>query len=309
MKSKIRKLYNTSKIGKLLLSPLFWLHDRYYFNAKKDLQFSTERFKKCVGYTPNIIQPKTFNEKIQWLKINDRQAIHTLCADKYKVREIVEKEIGAQYLIPLLFHSDNINALTSDNIPNEPCIIKTNHDSGSVFIVKDKAQLDIVKAREELGRSLHQNYYHINREWQYKNIPPRIIIEKLLTNEDGDIPNDYKVFCFNGKAEYIQVDGNRFTKHVRAFYDTEWKQLPFEIKYPTMDVIPSPQNLRLIIELAEKLSSPFPFARIDFYEIGKKVFFGEITFHPVSGFGPFLPSEWDKKLGDMLPLKRSRQFT
>jgi hypothetical protein len=308
MKSIIKSLYHSSKLGKLLFSPLIWAHDSYHFNTKKDREFSILRFRAQAGYQPNIDKPTTFNEKMQWLKLNDRQEIHTLCADKYKVRALVEKEIGAEYLIPLLFKTDDIKQLTLENIPDEPCIIKPNHDSGSIFIVKDKITLDLKKAQQELGRSLHRNYYHINREWQYKNIPPLVLIEKLLTNDQGDIPNDYKVFCFAGKAKCIQVDSDRFTQHARAFYDTKWQPLPFDLKYSKVEEIPPPKNLKLIIELAEKLSKPFPFARIDFYEIDNQVYFGEITFHPESGFGAFSPQEWDEKLGNMVPLERSGKY-
>lgn len=301
---------------KPFLRPLIYAkHSLYQFVKSKIIPLAKQRllsdeafikqlFYKKLGYEPSLSNPKTFNEKMQWLKINDRTPKHTMCADKYAVREFIRTELGEQYLIPLLRHTDDLEEITRESLPDEPCIIKTTHDSGNYFVVRDKKNItdnewQIFKSKFE--KSIHRNYYYCSREWQYKHIKSKIIIEKLLL-ENGTLPNDYKFYCFNGKSEFVLVDFDKHTDHKRNFYDVNWRQLELRRKYPNGKDVPRPKCLEEMICLAEKLAEQFCFLRVDFYEVNGCVYFGEMTFHPASGFGAFEPKEWDLKLGQKLRL-------
>ncbi|WP_440122509.1 ATP-grasp fold amidoligase family protein [Tenacibaculum sp. Ill] len=255
-----------------------------------------------MGYKLDLQKPLTLNSKIQWLKLNERSNLHTICADKYKVRNFIKKTLGEEYLIPLFFVTKDVNKITPENLPSTPFIIKTNHDSGTYFIVKDKSNQDWNEIKKALKSSLKNNYYYKGKEWQYKNIDPCIIVEKLLQTSEGTIPSDLKFHCFNGKVTFIQVDIDRKTNHRRSLFDINWNLLDFQIHYPKGGYVKKPDSLDKLIEFSEKISKNFTLARVDFYEVNNKIFFGEITFHPESGFGNISPIEWDYKLGDLLEL-------
>jgi hypothetical protein len=261
-------------------------------------------FLKRMGYELSLAHPRTFNEKMQWLKLNDRTSKHTLCADKYAVRAFIEKEIGERYLIPIFYHTSTLDEITRELLPDEPCIIKTTHDSGNTFIVRDKSRItenEWHHFKTKFQKSMHRNYYYWSREWQYKHIKPRIVIEKLLL-DNGEIPNDYKLHCFNGKVKFVQVDMDRYTNHQRNIYDIHWNRQDFRWKFPPGRDSSKPKYLDEMIRLAEKLAKPFYFVRVDFYEVMGAVYFGEMTFHPESGLGMIEPHEWDVKLGEMIKL-------
>lgn len=300
--------YHETAIGKTLLSPLKEHLDNKEFNDDNDRKFIMERFISTFNTEPNLASPVTFNEKLQWLKLNDRTPLHTICADKLAVREIIKKEIGEQHLIPLLLATDNIADLTADNLPEAPFVIKTNHDSGNVFIVTDKNTVDYEHIQQKLKYSLRHNYYHTSREWQYKNIKPTIIVERLISDQHGEVPKDYKIHCINGEPEFIQVDSDRFKTHRRTIYDTQWNEQSYAYKYQSLSGIERPKHLDKMLELARKLAKPFPFARIDFYDTGKELYFGEITFHPESGFGAFIPHKWDEILGKKIHLEKTGDY-
>ncbi len=246
--------------------------------------------------------PKTFNEKIQWLKLTDRTPLHTQCADKYAVRSYVKNKLGEEYLIPLVLQTEDVSDLVPENFPDYPFIIKTNHDSSGGLIVRNKSKINWVKARREFRNKLKNNYYYGLGEWQYKNIKPCLIAEKLLSDVNGNIPPDFKLFCFNGRVKLIQLDLDRETAHKRNMYDTQWNLLDFKYIYEQGPDYPRPTSLDKMISLAEKIARDFIFVRVDFYNIGGKVYFGEITFHPESGAGKFIPEIWDSKLGQLLQL-------
>ena len=250
----------------------------------------------------NLKNPKTLNEKIQWLKLYDRTDLHTLCADKLKVRPYIKELVGEKYLIPLVFSTKNVEDIKPENLPDYPIIIKTNHDSGTFFIIKDKVKQDWKSIRKELKKALLSNYYYASREWQYKNIEPFIIVEKLLLTDDKKVPMDLKLHCFNGKVEFIQVDINRETNHCRSFFNIDWELLNFGLGYPRGQKVLKPENLSLLVSLAEKISSKFYLSRIDFYELKGMVFFGEITLHHGSGYEQFSPKEKDLEYGNLLKL-------
>ena len=262
-------------------------------------------FKMKTGYKLNLKEPKTFNEKLQWLKLYGRNHLYTKLADKYEVREYIKDKIGEEYLIPLLGVYNTFDEINFDELPNE-FVIKCNHDCASVVICKDKKNFDYDAAKGKIEKALKRNYYYGGREWVYKNIKPRIIIEKCMEDASGQDLKDYKFFCFNGVAKMFKIDFNRFKNHQANYYDVKTKKiLPFgEFEYPPdyNKKIAIPKNIDKMIKLANQLSKDIPFARVDFYNINEKIYFGEITFYPAAGFGKFTSKEWDYKLGEMLEL-------
>ena len=278
-----------------------------YLYPNEDFLFATSNYKLQFEEDLNLEMPRTFNEKIQWLKLNDRTQLHVKCADKIAVRDYVKEKIGEHYLIPLIFSTKKATKITPKILPDYPVIIKANHDSGSYIIVREKNKLNWKEIRLMFKKALEFNYYFNLREWQYKNISPQILIEKLLIKKDGSIPEDYKFHCFNGKVKYIQVDLDRETKHTRNMYNINWTLLDLEFHYPKGTYSPPPVCLEKMISLAEKLAISFYYVRIDFYQINNDIFFGEITFHPEGGFGKFNPKKWDLIFGEQLKLPISIQ--
>lgn len=272
------------------------------------------KFKWHMGYAINLKNPKTLNEKINWLKLYDRTSLHTQCSDKFKVRAYVKEKIGDDYLVPLYFETMDPEKIIPENLPDVSCIIKANHDSGGGIFVRDKNSIDWKQVQESLRLRLKTNYYPRSKEWQYKNIIPRIIVEKLLENKAGQIPFDYKVHCFNGKVEMISVDMGRGTQeHHRNWYFPNWERAPFSWSSPKEDgkeTNPSehdadkPSTLSKMIELSETLAKPFSYVRVDWYDVDGELFFGEITFHHDGGFRPIHPKIWDLKLGEKLIIKK-----
>ena len=304
----LKYIYHNTLLGKLLI---YVYHNTKNRIAPEKLLLE-QRYKKIFGKKPNLKDPKTLNEKIIWLKLNDRTPLHTQCADKYAVREYVTRKIGEQYLVPLLFQTKNPKDIVADNLPNIPCIIKTNHDSGGVFFVNDKLKIDYPDLQSRLKNRLKRNYYWQSKEWQYKNIKPRIIVEKLLLDKAGYIPMDYKLHCFNGKVNMIQVDMGRGTdEHYRNWYSAEWIREPYKWssskgngKYtdPSNEDVAKPNSLEKMIELSESLAEPFTYVRVDWYDVRGKIYFGELTFHHDGGNRPIEPKEWDLKLGERLDI-------
>lgn len=249
----------------------------------------------------DIDSPETFNEKIQWLKLYDRNPLYSQLADKYLVRDYVTSKIGEEYLNPLFAVYDNHREIDFSSLPNA-FVLKANHGSGEILIVKDKTTIDERKVRAICRKWLLKNYYHAGREWVYKNIIPKIVCEHLLTDDDNQIPFDYKVFCFNGEPCFIQVDVDRFENHTRIFFDSQWQEQDFELAYKRPDKhIDRPYHLEEMMNLSRKLAVNIPFVRIDFYALPKLVF-GEMTFYPGNGFEHFYPPEWDLKMGKFLQL-------
>lgn len=278
-----------------------WLPDSTYLKLM---------FRLKMGSRLNLKNPRTFSEKLQWLKLYNRQPEYTTMVDKYAVKEYVAGIIGEEYIMPTLGVWDRPEDINWETLPNQ-FVLKTTHGGGStgVVICKDKDSFDKQKAIDKLNESLKMDIYHLFREWPYKNVPKRIIAEKFITpspNED-DLP-DYKFFCFNGVPKYCQVIGGRNTTETIDFFDLNWNHQPFHEprKFPHADPQPQPpQHFELMIWLARKLAANKPFSRIDFYDVNGRVLFGEITFYPTSGMGGFDPKEWDYKFGDLIKLPNS----
>ncbi len=255
-------------------------------------------------YFPRIENPTTFNEKTIFMKLYYRQTPIDYFADKYKVREYVAQKIGEKFLVPLIKVYNNANEIDFEYLPKQ-FVLKVNHGSGWNIVVLDKEGIHEESIRHQLNHRLHINYYSFGREWQYKNIKPVILCEKLLVNKDGSPITDFKVFCFNGSAKYIQIDLDRFTNHRRQFYDRGWNLQPFTTLFPRENKpVAKPEHLTEILELAEKLAEGFMFVRVDFYYDGSNIHFGELTLHHGGGCEPFIPSEYDLALGKIMKLKK-----
>lgn len=289
-------------IMKFLNLPIFYkMDDEKFLKIKYFLIFR----KKL-----NLDDPETFNEKLQWLKLYNRKPEYTKMVDKYEVKKYIADLIGNEYLIPTLGIYDSFDDIDFKKLPNK-FVIKCTHDSGSILICKDKSVIDINKAKKQFNKTMKRNFYYFGREWAYKNVKPRIIIEKYMEDESLSELKDYKVFNFNGQSKLIQVDFNRFSGHKRNMYNTKWEKLDMNLIYKiNKDIqIEKPQHLEQILKLSSKLSKGSPFMRTDFYVIKDKIYFGEITFYPESGFGKFIPEKYDKTLGDLieLPKKEKRE--
>ena len=302
MKNLIFKLYKENRVIYLLLSPVKWIADLIRYNRFTDRKFIQQHFYRKMGYKIDLTSPKTFNEKLQWIKLYENNDLKILCTDKYAVREHIKAIIGEQYLISLIFHTTDPKKITKDVIPDYPVIVKTNHSSGNVFIIKNKKETNFALIQKELRDQLQFNFYHSLRERHYKQIEPRIIIESLLLNEQEEIPEDYKIHCFNGKPMFIQVDCGRFKDHKRIIYDTKWQKIDLQFNFPMSNEVSPPQSLSEMLYLAEKLAEPFNYVRVDLYENNSFVYFGELTFTPEAGFGYFNPPEMDSVWGDLLTL-------
>lgn len=254
----------------------------------------------------NIKNPQTFNEKLQWLKLYDRKTEYTVMADKYRVREYVGNICsGKVKMIPLVGGPWNsADEIDIDKLP-EQFVLKCNHDSGSVIICRNKEEFDWEAAKKKLNDCMKHNYWYLGREWVYKDIKPCIIAEKYMTDESGSELKDYKIFNFDGKAEMIQVDYDRFGEHKRKLFNTNWKLLHIQLQYiGDKREIAKPKLLKEMLEAAAELAAGIPFLRTDFYVIKNEIYFGELTFYPESGFGKFRPEEWDRKVGEWLVLPK-----
>ena len=257
----------------------------------------------------NLQNPQTFSEKLQWLKLYNRDPRYTQMVDKVRVKEYVKNIIGEKYIIPTLGVWNSFDEIDFKLLPNS-FVLKTSGGGGStgVIICTDKKDLNLAEARKCLEKSLHNNIYNTYKEWPYKDVQPKIIAEKLLETPNGGDLMDYKFVCFNGNPHYCQVISGRKTTMSIDFFDKNWKHQDFhEPKdFPFAKIEPTkPINYDLMWNLAEKLSKNIPFVRIDFYNVNGQIYFGEITFFPTSGLGGFDPQEWDLKFGQLikLPLK------
>ncbi len=263
------------------------------------------KFRQAFGREPDLASPKTFNEKILWLNLNDRRPVKTVCADKYAVRDWVSERIGDHYLIPLVGVYEDARDIDLDSLP-DGFVVKATHGSGWNLIVHDKRQLDWQAATHRLNGWLASSYFPYLREWQYRDIPPRLVVEELMLDDRGRIPSDFKLLCLTGaetQTIIVEVDLDRHTNHCRNLYDLDWNRLPFDLNYPASDEhVPRPDRLDEMVEVAKGLSFGFPFVRVDLYSTANGLRFGELTLTPDGGGGRFEPPEWDRRLGDLIEL-------
>jgi len=248
----------------------------------------------------NLVSPKTFNEKIIWLKTFHNDESYQHLVDKSAARDYVRDILGEDFLVPMHYQFDDVQEIKKVCLPNK-FILKMNHGSGMNIPCYDKGNFNLKEAVKKLTFWKTINYYNIGKELPYKNIKPRVLCEELLGDKNGI--EDYKIFCFGGEPLYIQLDYDRNTSHKRIFYDLNWKSLPFTTLYPRGSAkFPKPERLPEILDAARKLSKGLPFARVDFYYYFSKIYFGEITLHHGGGFEPFIPHEYDAILGSHIKL-------
>lgn len=286
-------MHSDSGIRKFVYRLGLIIPDRLYLMLK---------FRKNFGRWPNLRNPKTFNEKLNWLKLRDRNPLYTRMVDKFEAKEYVASVIGKDYIIPTLGVWDSAEDIDFDALP-EKFVLKATHDSGRVIICRDKSKLNREKTIREMRESLNRNFYAVTREWPYKNVKPRIIAEQLIESPDGELP-DYKVLNFNGTPKMILVCRDRFSKSglTEDFFDTNWTHL--DVRRPSHPNAPEheacPWELEKMLKLSRLLAKDYPFMRTDFYCVGGKIYFGEITLYPASGAVPFIPEKYDDILGEML---------
>lgn len=252
----------------------------------------------------NLKDPKTFNEKLQWLKLYDQKPEYTMMVDKYRVREYIAKTIGEEYLIPLLGVWEDPEDIDFDALPDQ-FVLKCNHNSGTgMCICKDKSKLDVEQVKRELKKGLLQDYYLSGREWPYKNVKRCITAEQYMEDPETEELRDYKFFCFDGKAKALFVATDRQTVGEETkfdFFDLDFNHLDFTNGHPNAAIIPQkPSQLEKMRELAEKLSCGIPHVRVDLYEVAGKIYFGELTFSHWSGMMPFEPEIWDYTFGEWI---------
>ena len=275
---------------------LNWLPDKIFLKAA---------FRARFGRKLDLNNPKTFNEKLQWLKLYDRKPEYTKMVDKYLVRDYVKEKIGEEYLIPLLGVWENPEKINFDELPMQ-FVLKCNHNSGlGMCICKDKNSLDINKVKAELKKGIDQNYYLTGREWPYKDVPRRIIAEKYMVDESGYELKDYKFYCFDGKVKLVMINSDRMSleKTKANYFDENYQPLDFVWGYENAEIPPQkPEKFEEMKYLAEKLSENISHVRIDFYQTPSGIYFGEITFFDGCGFDAIEPIEWDYKIGSWLKL-------
>ncbi len=268
-----------------------------------DKTFLKLKFRLSLKKKLNLKAPKTYNEKLQWMKLYNRDPSYIKMVDKYEVKKYVAEKLGADCIIPTLGVWDSFDEIDFSSLPDK-FVLKCTHDSGGIVICQDKATLDMEKARFKIERSMKRNYFYYGREWPYKNVKPRIIAEQYMVDESGYELKDYKLFCFDGEVKIIEIDFDRFISHKRNLYSPEWDLLDMEIAYPRDSArkFERPENLDEMIKAAEMLSADMPAVRVDFYNINNRIYFGEITFFHESGMGKITPEEWDHKMGSWIKL-------
>lgn len=299
IKRKIHTLFNTPRIFMKKFQSTF------LFSLLPDNLALKIQYKNIFLKDLDLDNPKTFNEKLQWLKLYNRKPEYSTMVDKYAVKEYVASIIGEEYIIPTYGVWDKFDDIDFDSLP-EKFVLKCTHGSGDVIICKDKSRFDKNYAKQKINKSLKTNYYKIGREWPYKNVRPRIIAEKYMEDKETSELRDYKFFCFDGisKSLFVATDRQKNNEEVKFdFFDMEFKHLNFKQGHPNAATCPKkPKAFDEMRCLAEQLSKDIPHLRVDFYEVDGKVYFGELTFFHFGGFMAFNPEKWDYSFGDWIDL-------
>ena len=272
---------------KLFRDILLYLSYYNFFNFLDDKTFLKFKYRLAMRERLNLKNPQTFNEKLQWLKLYNRKDIYTTMVDKYEVKKYISGVIGKEYVIPSLGIYDKFEDINFDKLPNK-FVIKCTHDSGGLVVVKNKKNFDIKNAKKKINSSLKRNYYYSGREWPYKNVKPRILIEKYMEDYSGELI-DYKLYSFNGRCDYVMVCVDRLKGNTKFLYfDKNWNLMrDFSndgLKYGDKIKIKKPKNLDEMFKFSSLLSKDMPFVRIDWYDVNGTLYFGEMTFFPSSGF-------------------------
>lgn len=302
----IDKILNRIKNPNLIALDVF----NRFSNRLDDEHFLRYRFRIVMGAKLNLDAPRSYNEKLQWLKLYDRNPLYTQLVDKLAVKDYVSKIVGEDYVIPTIKVYSSPDEVKLDDLP-EKFVLKTNHDGDSlgVFICKDKNTFDFDKALHVLSSNLKKNYYYAGREWPYKHVKPCIFAEKYEEDETGEL-RDYKFFCFNGLVKASFVATERSSGHVKFdYFDREFNHLNFTQSHPMSSMaISKPENYDKMIEIAEQLSKGIPHVRVDLYNCRGKILFGEMTFYHYGGMVKFHPEKWDYIFGSWLDLPSKKQI-
>ncbi len=298
--SSVKTALKLLKTPEKMITPLA---QKGFFDWMSDEAFLKLRFRAAMGYKLDLEHPRTYNEKLQWLKLYDRNPLYGQMVDKYRAKEYVASVIGEEYIIPLLGVYDSFEEIDFDALPRQ-FVLKCTHDSGSFYICRDKSCLDRRRAEHILKRGLKRKPVRYAREWPYSLVKPRIIAEHYMEDESHEFLTDYKFFTFWGKAALILVNNGRFGQRRHVLYSTDWEFLDASPRNPddVKQTMPRPENLERMIELAEKLSQNLPHVRVDFYSVESRIYFGEMTFYHRGGFGKFPPEEMGLWLGELLEL-------
>ena len=277
-----------------------------YYDSLSDEDFLKKVFPKYMGYPLDLENPKTFSEKLQWLKVNYRNPIQPVMVDKHEAKHFIAERVGNQYIIPTLAVWDSVEDIDIDALPNQ-FVLKSTHDSGGIVICKDKSSFDFEAAKAKLSASLKRDYSKIAREWPYQNVLRRIIAEEYISELGNDDLLDYKMYSFHGEPKLTVVCSDRFSKTETRmnFYDINWEPMGIHFgHYPPLPLeFPKPATYEEMKRLTAELSKDCPFLRVDFYEIKGRLFIGELTFFPGAGLEKFRPMSKDYELGEWLHLE------
>lgn len=312
--SQLRKVKNLIKTNDELAFRLKALTIRmsdFVARFTSDEQYIRRQYKRKTGKRLDLDNPKLYNEKIQWLKLNYREPLLNKCVDKYEVREYVRSKVddAERILIPLIGVYDSVEEIDFKQLPNSFILKLTNGSSFNYICLKNTPR-ETKKIKSRFKKWLNLNYYSIGREWAYKNVKNRIICEELLLTSTGNPPEDYRFFCFDGKVKLISVDlesvidGVKNSNYYRNLYDKDWNMIEGTIEYPNKPEhkIPKPKVLDEMIYVAEKLSEDFPAVRVDFYYFDGKFYFGELTFYHASGYQNIQPYELEEQMGKWIKI-------
>ena len=279
-----------------------------YGRKMEDEEYIKKMFKLKMGYELDLEHPKTYNEKLQWLKLNYQNPDCVVMVDKHLSKQYVAERIGEEYVVPLYGVWDSFDEIDFNSLP-EQFVLKTTHDCGGVVVCKDKNTFDKANAKAFLEKHLAHEYFYHCREWPYKQVKPRILAEKFMKDSKDQTEEgltDYKFFCFDGEPKAMFIATDRAKANVETkfdFFDMDFNHLPFTNGHPNSEkTIGKPEQFELMIELSRKLSERLPHVRVDFYESEGKIYFGELTFFHWGGFVPFEPKEWDERFGEWIVL-------
>ena len=288
-----------------------WIAKQSFFKYVPDKTAVKILYANVFNEKLNLKNPKTYNEKLNWMKLYDRNPLYATLVDKAEVKKYVAEIIGEEYIIPTFGVYDTWDKIDFASLPNE-FVIKCTHGSGDVVICKDKSNFDFESAKAKITKSLKKNYYKVCREWAYKNVKPRIIIEKYVDEIGSKSLKDFKFYTFNGKCELLLLVSDRGVVNSCVkmdFFDINLNWLPIKkshINFYNDKKFARPLNYEKMIEIAEKLSKNFVHLRVDLYNANGKIYFGELTFYPAGGMDPFEPKIWDEKIGDLLILPKKQ---
>lgn len=287
------------------------IHNLYFWlqTVQRDEKYAERIYFKTTGKKLDLVDPQRFDEKLWWLKLYNRDPMLTLCSDKHRVREYI-KECGLEeILVPQIGVYDNANEIDF-SVFTEETLLKCNHGSGSNFFIAPNQPVKEKEIRKKLNLALRQKYYRLSREWNYKNIEPKIVADKVLRDKNGNLPYDYRFLCFDGEPkllilddQVLRDDGTYNKGYPRNVYDIEFQRLPIRITRAVSDrVAEKPVNYERMVEIAKILSKPFPHCRVDLYNMDGKIYFGELTFYHAGACNIITPEEWDYKMGSWIDL-------